>query len=161
MLVYLVGGLNPSEKYARQLGWLFPIYRNIKNVPNHQPAMIWDGSSSFFPINFEDTKLVLTSTLQTNLISSHLLVELLKREPWNLFSATGQLELDEDPHRPSASEKLSGHGAMQHGLFIDDKHIFIVLIIITIIIIIIIIIIIYLDDNNLPIENGDLSSSLS
>ena len=50
---------------------------------------------------------------------------------------------------------------MQHGLFIDDKHIFIVLIIITIIIIIIIIIIIYLDDNNLPIENGDLSSSLS
>ena len=81
-------------------------------------------------INYEDTKLVLTSTLQTNLISSHLLVELLQREPWNLFSATGQLELDEDPHRPSASEKLSGHGAMQHGLFIDDKHIFIFIFII-------------------------------
>jgi hypothetical protein len=90
-------------------------------------------------INYEDTKLVLTSTLQTNLISSHLLVELLQREPWNLFSATGQLELDEDPHRPSASEKLSGHGAMQHGLFIDDKHIFIFIFIIISLIIIIII----------------------
>ena len=35
--IYLVGGSNPSEKYKRQLGWLFPIYGNIKNVPNHQP----------------------------------------------------------------------------------------------------------------------------
>ena len=26
----LVGGLNPSEKYERQLGWLFPIYGKIK-----------------------------------------------------------------------------------------------------------------------------------
>ena len=26
----------PSEKYARQLGLLFPIYGNIKNDPNHQ-----------------------------------------------------------------------------------------------------------------------------
>ena len=34
---YLVGGLNPSEKYESQLGWLFPIYGKIKNVPNHQP----------------------------------------------------------------------------------------------------------------------------
>ena len=31
----LVGGLNPSEK----LGWLFPLYGKIKNVPNHQPEM--------------------------------------------------------------------------------------------------------------------------
>ena len=31
---------HPSEKYESQLGWLFPIYGNIKNVPNHQPAMI-------------------------------------------------------------------------------------------------------------------------
>jgi hypothetical protein len=30
----------PSEKYESQLGFLFPIYGNIKNVPNHQPAMI-------------------------------------------------------------------------------------------------------------------------
>ena len=30
-------GLNPSEKYESQLGWLFPIYGKIKNVPNHQP----------------------------------------------------------------------------------------------------------------------------
>ena len=35
---YLVGGLNPSEKYDSQLGWWFPIYGKIKNVPNHQPA---------------------------------------------------------------------------------------------------------------------------
>ena len=34
----LVGGLNPSEKYESQLGWLFPIYAKIKIVPNHQPA---------------------------------------------------------------------------------------------------------------------------
>ena len=27
----LVGGLNPSEKYESQLGWLFPIYGKIKN----------------------------------------------------------------------------------------------------------------------------------
>ena len=27
----------PSEKYESQLGWLFPIYGKIKNVPNHQP----------------------------------------------------------------------------------------------------------------------------
>ena len=32
----LVGGLNPSENIS-QLGWLFPIYGKIKNVPNHQP----------------------------------------------------------------------------------------------------------------------------
>ena len=29
---YLVGGLNPSEKYARQLGLLFPIYGKIIKV---------------------------------------------------------------------------------------------------------------------------------
>ena len=34
---FLVGGLNPSEKYESQLGSLFPIYGKIKNVPNHQP----------------------------------------------------------------------------------------------------------------------------
>jgi len=36
----LVGGFTPSEKYESQLGWLFPIYRKIKNVPNHQPTKI-------------------------------------------------------------------------------------------------------------------------
>ena len=34
----LVGGFTPSEKYESQLGWLFPIYWKIKNVPNHQPV---------------------------------------------------------------------------------------------------------------------------
>ena len=30
---------HPSEKYERQLGWLFPIYGKIKHVPNHQPVL--------------------------------------------------------------------------------------------------------------------------
>ena len=29
---------HPSEKYESLLGWLFPIYGKIKNVPNHQPV---------------------------------------------------------------------------------------------------------------------------
>ena len=38
-VVVLVGGwAYPSEKYARQLGWLFPIYE--KKVPNHQPVLV-------------------------------------------------------------------------------------------------------------------------
>ena len=37
--INLVGGwAYPSEKYARQLGWLFSIYGKMKNVPNHQPV---------------------------------------------------------------------------------------------------------------------------
>ena len=36
--IYLVGGFNPSEKYVRQLGLLFPTERKNKiNVPSHQP----------------------------------------------------------------------------------------------------------------------------
>ena len=34
---WLVGAFNPSEKYESQLGWVFPIYGEIKNIPNHQP----------------------------------------------------------------------------------------------------------------------------
>ena len=41
-LLKLVGAFNPSEKYESQLGWFFPIYGKIKNVPNHQPEnVIW------------------------------------------------------------------------------------------------------------------------
>ena len=29
----------PSEKYESQLGWLFPIYGQIKHVPNHQTEL--------------------------------------------------------------------------------------------------------------------------
>ena len=52
----LVGG--PGEKplwkiWVSQLGWLFPIYGNIKNVPNHQPEFIDDlpsiGMMTFQP----------------------------------------------------------------------------------------------------------------
>ena len=31
----------PSEKYARQLGLLFPICGKIENIPNHQSEMVW------------------------------------------------------------------------------------------------------------------------
>ena len=41
-ILYLVGGLNPSEKYKSQLGGLFPTHGKIKNVPNHQPVItLW------------------------------------------------------------------------------------------------------------------------
>ena len=33
----------PSEKYESQLGWWFPIYGKMKNVPNHQPATLIRG----------------------------------------------------------------------------------------------------------------------
>ena len=39
----LVGGWATPLKNISQLGWLFPIYGKIKNVPNHQPAMDWSG----------------------------------------------------------------------------------------------------------------------
>ena len=46
----------PSEKYESQLGWLFPIYGKIKNVPNHQPEQTsllinacWSSTSSSSP----------------------------------------------------------------------------------------------------------------
>ena len=38
---WLVGGFNPFEKYKSQLGWLFPIYRKIKNVPNYQRDKVY------------------------------------------------------------------------------------------------------------------------
>ena len=38
--LHLVGGFNPSEKYESELGWLSHILWKIKNVPNHQPAII-------------------------------------------------------------------------------------------------------------------------
>ena len=35
-------------KNISQLGWLFPVYRKIKNVPNHQPEKsVWDWHSLF------------------------------------------------------------------------------------------------------------------
>ena len=40
-IIYIYGWwlTYPSEKYESQLGSPFPIYRKIKNVPNHQPDM--------------------------------------------------------------------------------------------------------------------------
>ena len=48
----LVGGLNPSEKYESQLGWLFPIYGKIKhgNQTTNQSCFHldcdWSGASN-------------------------------------------------------------------------------------------------------------------
>ena len=46
----LVGGWATPLKNISQLGWLFPIYGKIKNVPNHQPVIVpystsheWEG----------------------------------------------------------------------------------------------------------------------
>ena len=44
--VYLVGGFNPSEKYARQIGSFPQVGAKIKNVWNHHPAMISNDSPS-------------------------------------------------------------------------------------------------------------------
>ena len=41
LLSHLVGGFNPSEKYESPLGWLFPVYGKITNVPNPQPAIVF------------------------------------------------------------------------------------------------------------------------
>ena len=37
---HLVGGSTPPKTNG-QLGWLFPVYGKIKNVPNHQPVVIY------------------------------------------------------------------------------------------------------------------------
>ena len=41
--IYMVGGFNPSEKYARQLGlWHSQYMESHKiHVPNHQPIYIY------------------------------------------------------------------------------------------------------------------------
>ena len=38
---HLVGGWATPLKNISQLGWLFPIYGQIKHVPNHQPVIYW------------------------------------------------------------------------------------------------------------------------
>ena len=48
--IILVGGFNPSKKYESQLGWLFPIDGNIKNVPNHQPVFFCCDSGFNTPL---------------------------------------------------------------------------------------------------------------
>ena len=39
--IVLVGGWPTHLKNISQLGWFFPIYENIKNVPNQQPVLIY------------------------------------------------------------------------------------------------------------------------
>ena len=39
IVIWLVVVSTPLEKIESQLGWLFPIYGIVKNVPNHQPVI--------------------------------------------------------------------------------------------------------------------------
>ena len=48
---------HPSEKYESQLGWWFPIYGKIKNVPNHQPALVLVYPADLQPILYEESLL--------------------------------------------------------------------------------------------------------
>ena len=42
MNIYLIGGFNPSEKYARQIGWSSPIFGvKIKNIWNHHLDLLF------------------------------------------------------------------------------------------------------------------------
>ena len=48
---------HPSENYESQLGWLFPRYGKIKNVPNHEPdhrlfMVIWYSKKISLRIGF-------------------------------------------------------------------------------------------------------------
>ena len=49
---WLVGGLNPSEKYESHLGWLFPIYGKIKNgnQTTNQMKITFPGQTHEFAI---------------------------------------------------------------------------------------------------------------
>jgi hypothetical protein len=38
IIIFLVSGFNPSEKYENQLGLLLSTYGKIKNAPNNQPG---------------------------------------------------------------------------------------------------------------------------
>ena len=49
----LVGGIPTPLKNINQLGWLFPIYGKIKNVPNHQPSI----NLQIHPLSMETTLL--------------------------------------------------------------------------------------------------------
>ena len=48
----LVGGWATPLKNISQLGWLFPIYGKIKNVPNHQPLMLFAATLESFAVSF-------------------------------------------------------------------------------------------------------------
>jgi len=37
----LVGGFNPSEKYESQWAYYSQYIEKMKNVPNHQPEVVW------------------------------------------------------------------------------------------------------------------------
>ena len=61
----LVGGVTPSEKYESQLGWSFPIYGKIKNVPNHQSATVSCLSNLMLDMSWYSSKEDETSSLKT------------------------------------------------------------------------------------------------
>ena len=46
MIIWLVVEPPVWKIWVRQLGWLFPIYGKIKNVPNHQPVMLFNWAAN-------------------------------------------------------------------------------------------------------------------
>ena len=58
-ILLLVSGFNPSETYySSRLGLLFPIYGEIKNVPNHQAVYVSHQTTNHIIISYsllEDT----------------------------------------------------------------------------------------------------------
>ena len=75
---------HPSEKYESQLGWLFPIYGKIKNVPNHQSVVHcfrWRAgkwtilspslSGIFQPAMFDDNQRVSLTFLEVTVGEKH------------------------------------------------------------------------------------------
>ena len=63
IIIWLVVEPTPLKKYGSQLGWLFPIYGNIKSVPNHQPVID--------EINFTHQHFGLNTTVAINSLGFH------------------------------------------------------------------------------------------
>ena len=57
MILLLVGGLNPSEKYE-SIGMIIPNIWEIKNVPNHQPGIVSSVLRPLRPLPSDQISLV-------------------------------------------------------------------------------------------------------
>ena len=78
-------------KNISQLGWLFPIYGKIKNVPNHQPAIVPGGvwNRSFRMQSTDNTKHRRTWTPledQTKASNRKIAFQNLQPFPWELWA---------------------------------------------------------------------------
>ena len=71
---YLVGGFNPFEKYARQIGSFPQIGTNIKHIWNHQPGGYGDVHS----------KVVSTHRTGTHPFGTHLYQQAISRDSFHI-----------------------------------------------------------------------------